>query len=120
MQIATHHILFEGKRIPLPPEKQAVLEQRKAQAQDITLGVRPEHISICEPEQAYIQATVDVAEMMGSSVHLHMTVQGREVVVVLPVLGNNLYTVNSTETLPISLQKEAILIFESGGYNIIY
>ncbi len=82
-----YYVLFEGKRIPLPPEKQAVLEQRKAQAQDITLGVRPEHISICEPGQAHIQTTVDVAEMMGSSVHLHMTVQGKECVVVTPVMG---------------------------------
>lgn len=58
--------------------------RKKGKPQDSTLGVRPEHISICEPEQAYIQATVDMAEMMGSSVHLHMTVQGREKIVVVP------------------------------------
>ena len=121
--VTGYYVLFEGKRIPMPAEKQAVLEQRKAQPQDITLGVRPEHISICEPEQAYIQATVDVAEMMGSSVHLHMTVQGRETVSVIPMSCDGAsaeYTTASGRTFTFSFGMSAAHVFDMCGENLLY
>ena len=39
---------------------------------------------LCAPGAANsIKATVDVSEMMGSSIHLHTNVQGKDVVMVL-------------------------------------
>ena len=113
-----YYVLFERKRIPLPSEKQAVLEQRKAQAQDITLGVRPEHISICEPEQAYIQATVDVSEMMGSSVHLHMTMQGREVVVVAQLMGVQNYDSCAGRRISLCFDESSMCMFDIDEKNL--
>lgn len=117
-----YYVLFEGKRIPLSSEKQVILEEKKAQPQDITLGVRPEHISICEPEQAHIQATVDVAEMMGSSVHLHMTVQGRETVAVVPMSYDGAsaeYTTTSERSVTFSFGKSAVHMFDMSGENLL-
>ena len=51
------------------------------QSQDVTLGVRPEHTDLAE---AGVPATVDVSEMMGSSVHLHVTAEGRDVIIIVP------------------------------------
>ena len=65
-------------------EKQAALLANNAQSGAVTLGVRPEHIMLCAPGTANsIKATVDVSEMMGSSIHLHTNVQGKDVVMVL-------------------------------------
>ena len=55
-----------------------------AQSGAVTLGVRPEHIMLCASgtEQS-IKASVDVSEMMGSSIHLHVTAGGKDVVMVI-------------------------------------
>ena len=65
----------------LSPEKEARLLAKDVQSQDITLGVRPEHTEVTE---AGVPATVDVSEMMGSSVHLHVTAEGRDVIIIVP------------------------------------
>ena len=65
-------------------EKQAALRANNAQPGAVTLGVRPEHIILCAPDApGSVKATVDVSEMMGSSIHLHTSVQGKDVVMVL-------------------------------------
>ena len=50
--------------------------------QDVTLGVRPEHTDVTAEGVA---AKVDVAEMMGSSVHLHVNAEGRDVIIIVPI-----------------------------------
>ncbi|MCI8419290.1 MAG: sn-glycerol-3-phosphate ABC transporter ATP-binding protein UgpC [Oscillospiraceae bacterium] len=70
-------------RVELSEEKQCRLRQNGVQAQAISLGVRPEHISLTEGEG--IEAEVDVSEMMGSSIHIHVGACGADVVIVVPV-----------------------------------
>ena len=65
-------------------EKQKALLANNAQSGAVTLGVRPEHIMLCaDGGEHSIQAKVDVSEMMGSSIHLHTNVQGKDVVMVI-------------------------------------
>ena len=47
------------------------------------LGVRPEHTDVAEEGVA---ARVDVAEMMGSSVHLHVNAEGHDVIIIVPTV----------------------------------
>ena len=47
------------------------------------LGVRPEHTDVAEKGVA---ARVDVAERMGSSVHLHVNAEGRDVIIIVPTV----------------------------------
>ena len=35
-----------------------------------------------------IKGTVDVAELMGSSIHLHLTVDGKDIIVIVPTQGD--------------------------------
>ena len=72
-----------GYRVELDEEKQARLAAKDVEAQEITLGVRPEHTNIA-PEG--VRAKVDVSEMMGSSVHLHVTAEGRDVIIIVPTI----------------------------------
>ena len=68
----------------LSDEKQKALAKNNVAPQKIVLGVRPEHIELGKEG---IPATVDVSEMMGSSVHLHVTAMGRDVVLVVSTMN---------------------------------
>ncbi len=70
--------------VELSQEKQDALNARKVQPQSIVLGVRPEHITLGDDG---IDAVVDVSEMMGSSVHLHVTAMNRDIVVVVNTMN---------------------------------
>ena len=70
--------------VELSAEKQEKLAKNNVAEQDIVLGVRPEHITL---EGTGIDGTVDVSELMGSSVHLHVTSKGRDVVMVVSTMN---------------------------------
>ena len=72
-----------NKIVVLSDEKQAKLAANDVAEQDITLGVRPEHISI----DGGIDAKISVSEMMGSSVHLHVSALGQDVVMVVSTMN---------------------------------
>ena len=70
--------------VELSDEKQKALAANGVEEQEIVLGVRPEHITL---ENNGVDAVVDVSELMGSSVHLHVTAMGRDVVVVVSTMN---------------------------------
>ena len=72
-----------GYRVELDPEKEERLLKNNVQSQPVTLGVRPEHTNI---GQSGVAARVDVSEMMGSSVHLHLNADGKDVIVIVPTI----------------------------------
>ena len=69
--------------VELSDEKQEKLRQNKVDEQDIVLGVRPEHIIL----ESGIAGKVDVSELMGSSIHLHLETMGRDVVIVVSTMN---------------------------------
>ena len=75
-----------GIPIALSEKRMAALKARAPQPGSVILGVRPEHITLADQG---IEAKVDVSEMMGSSVHLHLNVQGADAVVIVPTLELN-------------------------------
>ena len=72
-----------GITVTLSDDKQAKLAANNVEPQDIVLGVRPEHIVL----EKGIPGKVDVSELMGSSVHLHVTSMGRDVVMVVSTMN---------------------------------
>ena len=76
-----------GVRVVLSKEKQERLTNNSVVPQAITMGVRPEHITLLpQCEQSALQGKVDVSEMMGSVVHLHVSVMGKDAVVIVPTI----------------------------------
>ena len=73
-----------GITVELSDEKQAKLAANNVEPQDIVLGVRPEHIEL---GTTGINGKVDVSEMMGSSVHLHVSALGQDVVMVVSTMN---------------------------------
>jgi len=73
-----------GQVIELSDEKQQRLSANNVAPQDVTLGVRPDHMVLCDNG---IAGTVDVSELMGPSVHLHITAEGKDVIAIVPTNG---------------------------------
>ena len=62
-----------GAKIEVTGKKAAMLLEKDIQSQQITLGVRPEHVTKAEQDDpAAIPCTIRVNEMMGSELHLHV------------------------------------------------
>ena len=72
-----------GIKVELDAEKEARLAANNVQPQEVTLGVRPEHTLVGDTG---IAAKVDVSEMMGSSVHLHVSAEGKDVIIIVPTI----------------------------------
>ena len=70
-------------KVELSAEKEASLLKNNVQTQDVILGVRPEHTDLADKG---VPAKVDVSEMMGSSVHLHVSAEGRDVIIIVPTI----------------------------------
>ncbi|MBQ7857605.1 MAG: sn-glycerol-3-phosphate ABC transporter ATP-binding protein UgpC, partial [Oscillospiraceae bacterium] len=92
--------------VELSEDKKKALTANGVEEQEIVLGVRPEHITL---EGTGVDSVVDVSEMMGSSVHLHVTAMGRDVVVVVS-------TMNMTGAEVNALRIGAPLTFNFGGH----
>ena len=77
-------VVLDGAKVTLPEEKQAKLKANGVAAGPITLGVRPEHLILSGDESSMIHGTVDVSEMMGSAVHLHVSACGSDTIMIVP------------------------------------
>ena len=69
--------------VTLSEEKQAKLSANNVEEQEVTLGLRPEHLLLSD---SGVPAVVDLYEMMGASVHLHVQSLGRDVVMVVSTM----------------------------------
>ncbi|MBQ1383394.1 MAG: sn-glycerol-3-phosphate ABC transporter ATP-binding protein UgpC [Solobacterium sp.] len=74
----------EGASVRLADEKQERLKANHVEEQAVTLGVRPEHLLLADKG---IAGRVTVSELMGSSRHLHLTVDGKDVIIIVPSTG---------------------------------
>lgn len=75
-----------GVKIEVDGEKGAALASRGISSRDVTLGVRPEHITLAK--EGGIPCTLEVNEMMGSELHLHVfTEDGTRIIVRVPTIG---------------------------------
>ena len=99
-------VKLEGLTVELSEAKQAALAKNNVAPQPVVLGVRPEHIEL---SSTGIDAKVDVSEMMGSSVHLHVTAMGRDVVLVVS-------TMNMAPAEVASLTTGAAVKFDFAGH----
>ena len=74
-----YSVEVQGLTVELSDDKNKRLAAKDIKAQHITLGVRPEHLALCD---SGVEGIIDVAELMGSSTHLHITAAGKDVVAI--------------------------------------
>ena len=67
--------------IDLPEETQKALKAKGQTPQKVVMGIRPEHIVLTNANHAgAVSAKVDVSEMMGSELYVHVTAVGKDCV----------------------------------------
>ena len=83
-----YHVVAFGAKIPVDGEKGEALSAKGIKSQQITLGVRPEHITLTSKNNpAASPCTIQVNEMMGSELHLHVvTESGEQLIVRVPTV----------------------------------
>jgi len=116
-----------GTTIELTGAKADILAKKGVASQDVILGVRPEHTTVCfENTKNAIESTILVNEMMGSELHLHVTTDGQNKIILrLPtidlteeqraglVYGNKLYFTFASKVVHLfDPQTEQSLLFE--------
>ena len=91
-------VVLDGAKVFLSDEKQAKLNKNNVKTGAVTLGVRPEHLLLTGDPASMISGKVDVSEMMGSAVHLHISACGTDTIIIVPTaeLENaNAYAIGS-------------------------
>ena len=102
-------VKLEGLTVVLSEEKQERLLAKNVKPQPVVLGVRPEHLALDSGTSAKIKGVVDVAEMMGSEIHYHVTAQGKDIIIIVPTIGNRSF---------ISMGKEIEFTFQGSVAHI--
>ena len=82
-----YYVNVYGTRIDLPADKQATLKANNTAPQEITLGIRPDHVTLANPgDPGSLTATVDVTELMGATIHMHVNIHGKDAIIILPTV----------------------------------
>ena len=112
-------VQLDNQTVVLSDDKQAKLTANNVAEQDVVLGVRPEHIELTA---GGIEGKVDVSEMMGSTVHLHVTSMGRDVVLVVSTMnmtGAEVAALSSGSTVHFSFPGHVCHVFsKETGINL--
>ncbi|MCI6054675.1 ABC transporter ATP-binding protein, partial [Dysosmobacter sp.] len=109
-----------GYQVQLSEAKCANLAKKGVGSQSITLGVRPNHI-VLDQQGDSVPAKMDVFEMMGNEIHLHVTAEGRDVVIIVPTMdlnGSYTETFAPGRDLAFTFRGSACHVFDKDGKNL--
>ena len=115
-----YYVEVEGARIELSAEKEAKMAARGVQAQKVTVGVRPEQIELADGPGKMIPAKIDVSEMMGSQINLHINVNGKEGIIIVDTMSNAGRLFQMGEEINFTFAPEVIHVFDTDGRNLEY
>ena len=80
-----YQIRVQGAVMELADDTQKALAAKGVSPMDVVVGIRPEHVHFApEGGDHTIAAQVDVSEMMGSEIYLHVNAEGKDVVLRVP------------------------------------
>lgn len=86
-----------GVEMPVDGDKGEELKAKGVESQDVILGVRPEHITLTNRNNpSAIPCVIQVNEMMGSELHLHVIAgEGDKLVIRVPTVDLNSQQISS-------------------------
>ncbi len=103
-------VTIQGADFELTAEKQEALAKMDKVPENVVAGVRPVHIGLANEG---IEATVDVSELMGSELHLHVNSNGKDVVIVVPTTDIDVDALHGGHTtIHYSFKSELIHLFD--------
>jgi len=99
-----------GEKIRLTQDRQDAAREKNLGQRSVTVGVRPAHTQLSD---SGICAEVDVTELMGSEMYVHLNASGNEVISVVPIVGTQQLQLEPGRPVHISMQPELLHIFDS-------
>jgi len=109
-----------GKKFELTEEQSAALAAAGVGDDEIVVGVRPVNVHVREEAGDGIDAKVDVFEMMGSEMHIHMSVGERDIVAVVSTEKINDMDVEMHGDIKFTFNAKRMHLFnEKTGENLI-
>ena len=80
-----YHVTVAGSDVQLPDDMQQLLKDAGRDGGEITLGIRPEHITVIKAgTPGSVHVKVDVSEMMGSEIYIHVSCEGNDIIIRMP------------------------------------
>lgn len=76
---------IQGTHTALPSEKQEHLKRNSVKPAKITAGIRPEHIVL--KDTGNFSGTVDISEMLGSMIHLHVKSLNTDMIIAVQTMN---------------------------------
>ena len=105
-----YYITIQNKDIKLDDKLQTAFKERKQEAINTVVGVRPVHIEMADEG---FTGTIEVSEMMGSEVHLHINLNGDMIVAVIPTANLDLDKVALGKEFTFNFNPSLIHIFSA-------
>ena len=87
-------------------------------ARPVTLGIRPEVISVTQPSVKRLTARIRLIEHLGSDVLVHAAVDGQAHPVIARIASEPAHTVAAGQTIGLEASPERILLFEADGRRL--
>ena len=110
-----------GFRVELSEEKQKNLREQGVEPQQVTLGIRPEHVELAPKQSAGLKGRIEVAEMMGSAVHLHVNACGKEGIIIVQTVdlpGIELSELSIGNEISFIFSGKLVHLFGKDGHNL--
>ncbi|MBQ6333925.1 MAG: ATP-binding cassette domain-containing protein [Erysipelotrichaceae bacterium] len=105
-----YYITIQGRHIKLDEKHQKVLKENDQPEINTIVGVRPVHIE--KSDDGFV-GMIEVSEMMGSEVHLHINLNGDDIVAVIPTANLDLDTVALGKEFTFNFNPSLLHIFDA-------
>ncbi len=115
---SSYSVKVGNASVELSADKSARLAAKNVADQDVTVGVRPEHIELKGDADKMIKATVDVSEMMGSQIYLHVNALGKDGIIIVPTLELGGKQFGLGEELEFTFPGSVVHVFNKDGNNL--
>lgn len=112
-----YYVEFLGRCMRLPDSKQAAAREKGLAEMDVVIGVRPVHVQLSESGFA---ARVDVSEMLGSELYVHLKAGGEELVAVVPTTDLADTRIPSGAAVHFDVRPDMLHIFDAATENNVF
>ena len=102
-------VTFMGKEVALSAAQNAALKAAGVEDKVITVGIRPVHLDLAEDG---FDARIDVSEMMGPEMHLHMNIEGQDIIGIIPTAGLDLEKVKNGSAVHFNFDPALMHLFD--------
>ena len=118
-----YYVELLNKQIKLNDKLQEVYSKKNVPEMPVTLGIRAENIEIVpQGTPSSVDTRVDVSEMLGNEVHVHVTIDNKDVAIRVPALDADAESISYKpgDQISILLTNKALHLFDKESEVNLY